>query len=293
MADFDEPQSRNEAILQNILGADNILLEPQSRIETLLQLLLGEMEGIDAKIESLNYCNAGAHNSIYRGKNLGSEVTVAQWKAISDGTFEDLYIGDYWTINNVNWRIAHFDYWLNTGDTNCTTHHVVIVPDTNLYNAQMNTENVTTGGYYNSKMHGGASYLVSGSSNLYNAKVVIDNAFGSAHVLSHRELLTNAVSGGNVSGWAWYDSMVDLMSEVMVYGGLAWSVGGKGYEVGIDKEQLALFRLDHSRICTRADWWLRSVHSAPNFTLVYNTGFAAGPAASASFGVRPAFGIIG
>lgn len=291
MADFDEPQSRNEAILQNILGADNILMEPQSRIETLLQLLLGEMEGIDAKIESLNYGNAGAHNSIYRGKDLGSEVTAAQWKAISDGTFEDLYIGDYWTINDVNWRIAHFDYWLNTGDTNCTTHHAVIVPDTNLYNAQMNTENTTTGGYYNSKMRGGASYLVSDSSNLYNAKTAIDNAFGSAHILSHRELLTNGISNGNASGWAWYDSTVDIMSEVMAYGHLAWSVGG--YETAIDKEQLAMFRFDHSRICNRGVWWLRSIYSAARFTCVNSYGYAVSDYASASFGVRPAFGIIG
>lgn len=40
MADFEEPQSRNEAILQNILGADNELPEPQSRVEELLQDIL-------------------------------------------------------------------------------------------------------------------------------------------------------------------------------------------------------------------------------------------------------------
>ena len=45
MADFEQPQSRNEAILQNILGADNQLLQPQSRIETLLQQLLQELGG--------------------------------------------------------------------------------------------------------------------------------------------------------------------------------------------------------------------------------------------------------
>lgn len=40
MADFGAPQSRNEAILQNILGAENELLPPQSRIEVLLQAIL-------------------------------------------------------------------------------------------------------------------------------------------------------------------------------------------------------------------------------------------------------------
>lgn len=37
---FDAPQSRNEAILQNMLGAENELTEPESRIEDLLQQLL-------------------------------------------------------------------------------------------------------------------------------------------------------------------------------------------------------------------------------------------------------------
>lgn len=45
MADFENPQSRNEAILQNILGANNELLSPESRIETLLQLLLQQLGG--------------------------------------------------------------------------------------------------------------------------------------------------------------------------------------------------------------------------------------------------------
>ena len=233
--------------------------------------------------------NSGHRNGIYRGKNLGTSITSAQWAAISSGTFDDLFIGDYWVIDGVTWRIAHFDYWLNCGDVNCTTHHVVIVPDSNLYSAQMNTENVTTGGYYNSAMRGGADYPTGG--NLANAKTTIDNAFGSSHILSHRELLTNATSNGNASGWAWYDSTVDLMSEVMVYGHLTWSVGGKGYETGIDKEQLALFRLDHSRICNCADWWLRGVGSAAHFARVSSAGAANHSSASTSFGVRPAFAI--
>ena len=67
------------------------------------------------------------HNCIFRGKNLGSSVTSAQWAAIQAGTFDDLYIGDYWTINGVEWVIVAFDYYYNTGDTACTTHHVVLL----------------------------------------------------------------------------------------------------------------------------------------------------------------------
>lgn len=47
MADFDKPQSRNEAILQNVLGADNELGDPLSRIEALLMQLLDTVKTIE------------------------------------------------------------------------------------------------------------------------------------------------------------------------------------------------------------------------------------------------------
>lgn len=40
---FDKPQSRNEAILQNMLGANNELEPPKSRVEALLQEIAGQM----------------------------------------------------------------------------------------------------------------------------------------------------------------------------------------------------------------------------------------------------------
>ncbi len=56
MNDFASPQSRNEAILQNILGANNELLPPESRIETLLQLLLQELGGgADIAVPEIGY----------------------------------------------------------------------------------------------------------------------------------------------------------------------------------------------------------------------------------------------
>lgn len=147
--------------------------------------------------------NSGAHNAIYRGKNLGDTVTVAQYAAIAAGTFDDLYIGDYWVINNIKWRIAAFDYYYRTGDTECTTHHVVIVPDTNLYTAKMNDTNITDGAYIGSKMY---------TENLETAKTTIKAAFGEAHLLTHRQYLQNAVTSGRPSGGSWYDSQIELMA---------------------------------------------------------------------------------
>lgn len=251
------------------------------------------VEGTEAKIAPLLFNNAGAHNAIYRGKSLGSTVTTAQYAAIKAGTFDDLYIGDYWTIGGVNYRIAAFDYYLNSGDTNCTTHHVVIVPDTCLYNAQMhNTSsggwesgaaNTTAGGYVGSDMY---------KSNLEQAKTTIKSAF-SGHVLKHRIYLTNAVANGRASGGAWCDSEVDLMCEQMVYGSDIFSPVSDGSNVPanyrVEKSQLPLFQHEPSRICNRAAWWLRDVITASGFAFVSDNGGAGYGNASNSRGVRPAF----
>lgn len=251
------------------------------------------VEGTEAKIAPLLFNNAGAHNAIYRGKSLGSTVTTAQYAAIKAGTFDDLYIGDYWTIGGVNYRIAAFDYYLNSGDTNCTTHHVVIVPDTCLYNAQMhNTSsggwesgaaNTTAGGYVGSDMY---------KSNLEQAKTTIKSAF-SGHVLKHRIYLTNAVANGRASGGAWCDSEVDLMCEQMVYGSGILSPVSDGSNVPanyrVEKSQLPLFQHEPSRICNRATWWLRDVITASNFAGVGDGGSVHYDYASDSYGVRPAF----
>ena len=251
------------------------------------------VEGTEAKIAPLLFNNAGAHNAIYRGKSLGSTVTTAQYAAIKAGTFDDLYIGDYWTIGGVNYRIAAFDYYLNSGDTSCTTHHVVIVPDTCLYNAQMhNTSsggyeggaaNTTTGGYVGSDMY---------KSNLEQAKTTIKSAF-SGHVLKHRIYLTNAVANGRASGGAWCDSEVDLMCEQMVYGSGIFSPVSDGSNVPtnyrVEKSQLPLFQHEPSRIGNRNDWWLRDVITASIFANVNGNGYADYGYASYSSGVRPAF----
>lgn len=251
------------------------------------------VEGTEAKIAPLLFNNAGAHNAIYRGKSLGSTVTTAQYAAIKAGTFDDLYIGDYWTIGGVNYRIAAFDYYLNSGDTSCTTHHVVIVPDTCLYKAQMHntssggyeggSANTTAGGYVGSDMY---------KSNLEQAKTIIKSAF-SGHVLKHRIYLTNAVANGRASGGAWCDSEVDLMCEQMVYGSGIFSPVSDGSNIPanycVEKSQLPLFQHEPSRICNRNNWWLRDVITASIFAYVNYDGGAVCDNASFSFGVRPAF----
>ena len=255
---------------------------------------------LDAIVSAINadktHDNAGYHNSVYRGKYLGDSVTAAQYEQISAGTFDDLFIGDYWTINSVNYRIAAFDYWLKTGDTECTTHHVVIVPDTNLTSGKMNSSNITTGAYIGSGLKSGTNADESANTALATAKTAITTAFGAAHILSHKEYFQNAVTDGHETGGAWYASDVDLMSENMVYGTNIFTPRANGSAVynayTIDKTQLPLFALDPSKITIRAAWWLRGVVSSTYFALVGGDGYADYANASSSRGVRPAFAII-
>lgn len=270
-----------EAIL-SVTGTEQMLIHDGNGVKviTVENLHKGLQTDIDS-VRNVLADGAAAHNCIYRGKNLGTSVTAEQYAAISSGKFTDLYIGDYWVINGVIYRIAAFDYYYNCGDTNFTKHHVVLVPDTSLYKAQMNTSNVTTGGYTGSAMY---------KSNLAQAKTTIKAAFGSAHVLTKRELLTNAVNGNTPSGWAWFDFDVELMNEVQVYGSVAWGAhDGNGYNVASGDSQFPLFMFDRTKLHNREDYWLRDVSSATDFSLVDRHGLAASNGASYSYGVRPAF----
>lgn len=225
--------------------------------------------------------NAGAHNAVYRGKNLGSAVTAAQWAAIQSGTFEDLFIGDYWTINGVNWRIAAFDYYLND---QTTEHHTVIVPDTDLYEASMNDTNTTEGAYVSSKMY---------TSGLNQAKTLVNNAFGEDHILSHYAYLKNAATGGYETGGSGYQVTVVLMTEQNLYGGSVFANRMQGtnyaFNYTIDNSQFPLFAFRHDLISNNQKSWLRDVARTVSFSCTWTNNNAYNEGAAAVHGVRPSF----
>lgn len=239
----------------------------------------------NAAVEFAGMVSVANHRNVFRGKNLGSTITNAQKAAIQAGTFDDLFIGDYWTINGVNWLIADMDYWYNCGDTAFTKHHLVMVPEKQLYAAQMNETNITVGGYVGSLMY---------TSNLNQAKETISEAFGDM-LLTHREYLVNAVTDGRPSAGAWFDSQIELMNEIMVYGCHVYAPDGNGQitptRYTINNSQLALYRLNPRAYKNRQGFWLRDVVSSARFALVSSHGYADCNNASLSFGVRPAFPI--
>lgn len=222
---------------------------------------------------------------IFRGKNLGSEVTVAQKAAIQNGSFDDLCLGDYWEINGVKYRIADFDYWYGKGNPAFTSHHLVIVPDTTLGTSKMNASSDTTGGYVSSYMYTTA---------LSTVKNTIETAFGTA-VLSHKDYFITTVASGYPSEGSYLDSDVDLMNEIMVYGSYIYTPNGNGTidvkRYTINNTQLALFRVDPTFILSGNGYWLRDVASATHFARVDSYGGATSTGAANEYGIRPVFAI--
>ena len=248
------------------------------------------------------------HNAIFRGDDLfakGYDINDI-CAMIADGSFSDIYIGDYFTLSgsienvpcfveqtgddgakslvestqtvnyNTKFRIAGLDTYLNTGDTAFTQHHAVIVPDGAIGSNRMNSANVTTGGYVGSFMF--ASVLP-----VYNTHFSekLNN-----HLLTHRELLTSSVSGGLSNDWKWTDVKINLMSEPETYGGIQF---GTKRDVGLNYRQHPLFRLAPKYICTRNWYWLRAISGSTVFSDVNPTGIANADYASGLLNIRPCF----
>lgn len=244
----------------------------------------------DAILAALHLTSVENHKRIFRGKNLGSTLTSEQKTAIQNGTFEDLWLGDYWTIDGVNWRIADFDYWYNVGDTPFNRHHLVIVPDTVLGTGAMNASSTTVGGYVGSQMY---------TQKMADAKAKIETAFG-ANLLTHREYLITAVSNGYPSAGEWKDSKIELMNEPAVFGAYIHTpacdgtVTPKRYTSSFT--QLALFNvapkfINQDTAGGRLTYWLRDVVSAERFARVTDYGPGTETAASLEYGIRPFFPI--
>ena len=248
------------------------------------------------------------HNNIFRGDDLFAKgYTIDGICAmIADGSFSDIYIGDYFTLSgsiknvpcfveqtgddgakslvestqtvtyNTKFRIAGLDTYLNTGDTAFVQHHAVIVPDGVIGNNRMNGTNTTTGGYVGSFMF--ASVLP-----VYNTHF---SAKLNNHLLSHREILSNSVSGGASNNWEWKDVKMALASEPELVGTTVKSMPS---DVGINYNQFPLFKIVPKYIVNRNQYWTKVVATSTQFVSIYNNGMLSFNSSSLNGGVRPCF----
>ncbi len=149
----------------------------------------------------------------------------------------------------------------------------------------MNDDNVTTGAYVGSKMY---------SEGLTEAKSTICTAFGTEHILNHRNYLKNTVENGYEISGEWYDSTVELMTEQNLFGCRFYGNGicsGIAWLKTIDSVQYPLFAFRKDLIANLEFMWLRDVATASHFAFVEGNGTPDFHGASSIGGVRPAFSI--
>ena len=242
---------------------------------------------------------AEAHNAMWGGRDITASFNNGTVSAnIANGTFRDIFPGDYITKQvtisgkkyTVNWVIADCDYWINKGDTAVTVHHVAIVPQAPIFDANMNATNTTEGGYMGSRMF---------KETIPACATGIVNAFGASHILTFRDWLisgmtANQISSGlpNFTGGAqwdaspWVSVQCDLMTEKMVLGAPVNSASA--LDEWCATRQMSAFRLSENLINYNRQWyWLRNIVSSAAFATVGGYGDAYARLASASLGVRP------
>lgn len=212
------------------------------------------------------------HRNIFRGKHLGESITEEQLEVIRDGSFADLYVGDYWEINGVKYRIADINYWKNVGypeSEKVQKPHILIVPDTILGSGQMNTGNSTSGGYRSSAMK---------STKLNQIADALPDTFKDM-LISHRIF----------SDGSWIATSVDIMNEVMVHG--TYICTDNNNRQTSDTQQLALFRLAPELKAIGVNYWLRNVAGSQTYTLISQYGDASSDMATSTYGIRPVFAV--
>ena len=243
---------------------------------------------------------AQTHNNIFRGWNLGA-LNSTHIANIQNGSFKDMFIGDYFSINGSNYVIAGINAKHLHGDKTPLGNHLLLMPDrfSKLDNGTlmvpdgktthyMNDTDTTEGGFANTKLC--KTYMPS-----IQRKLEAD--FGS-HLLTFREITSTHVDGSGAPDKAeWRDAKLAIPTEVMVYGTIlnGNDKNGSWFNVGDDDTQLPLFRLNPDEITNDRDWqfWLRDINSASDFAYESNSGDASHLGASSPWpGVR-AFFLIG
>lgn len=241
---------------------------------------------------------APTHNNVFRGQNLGA-LNATHIANIQNGTFRDMFIGDYFSINGSNYVIAGINYKRGHGDNISLGNHLLLMPDrfsklddgtvmiSDGKTKYMSDTDTTAGGFANTKLY--KTYMPS-----IQRKLEAD--FGS-HLLNFRQAVSTHVDvGGAPDRGETRDAKVGIPDEPMVYG---TTLNGNNknnawYNVGDDTMQLPLFRLNPEESNNHnATFWLRDISSASEFAYVSGAGDAHRAVASSPWSGVRAFFLIG
>lgn len=229
------------------------------------------------------------HNQIWRGKSLGSSLSSTVKTNIQNGSFSNLWVGDYWTINGILWRIVHFDYFY--GLCGNLTHHAVVMPDVAIGEAtKWDITNAPWG-------YGSCTLRKTG---LNQAKNTISSAF-STSVLSYNDYLTDGPADGKTRfpDGVKKECSVEIPAYHHLYGHQSAKRGSgqTGDEEavtssGVGTGPFSAFVLKPSLVASNDEYWTRDSHGGANAGIIgfiNGEGFPFGHWSTFEHKVRPFF----
>ena len=234
--------------------------------------------------------------------------------------YDDIHVGDYidmgrtvtcpesynGTVGSQYITVASCGGFYGNGDTGITYPHIIMVPGkgfggTQHFGRHAMHASTPHPGYVSSDMNQSVLGPVVTEGSIATGATINQQLyyiFGS-HLKTIRSLLATSISsslynrfgsaGGASSEWGWHSVQTRLMSEIEVYGSIAWS--SSGYDTGDANHQFELFRFSKSAVNNRsAYYWLKDAASSSFFCGcgAYGDSSYSG-AASGNPCVRPCF----
>ena len=193
------------------------------------------------------------HNQYVRGGNLGAEFTNAQKDSIRTGSFQDLWLGDYWLYNDVRWMIVDFNYFQGTAEG--VKNHIVVLPDRSLSASNATTSENSAGNYCDSLMYDAAAKL----------KPRFASLFGDEYIMGHRDIFANTYTGSNTYPYSSDRVLVrpgiftTLPDEIMMFGAriMAPVQAGRDAAMHITGKQFSYFKQNMGIPNPHQKFWLR------------------------------------
>ena len=224
---------------------------------------------------------AKVHNSLYRGIALGAyNDTFSQ--EVKDGTFDNMYIADTFTMNGHTYHIAGFNTEWGTEKNTELGNHICLITD-NFGNSPMNSSDTTQGGFAGSNMF----------KNTLPKLVSQLKADWGDHLLEFNEFLSTGIDlNGAPNIGAWFKVQASLMNTTQVFGAptqYSNNANGEKYNIGNENSILPLFKLKPSDRNTGYWWWLRDIYNSQDFANVNGDGSASWNGAYGADGVRAFF----
>ena len=237
--------------------------------------------------------NAASHNAFYVEEDITEMYNDGTFtRNVENGTFKDIFPGMYITKtytaagieSNIteDFVVGDLDYFMNSGGTELETHHaLMLMKNGSTTSKRMNASNTTAGGYVGSEMW---------TTTVPAYSTAVENAFGSSHIVSHGEWLTNDVNTSSVSkgytgltgaasGCTWTNVKFNLMNNNMVYGSQITS--SSYYDAGNRTQQIAAMRHNSNlkighlgKGGARLSYWLSDVVSSSYFAFAIYYGYA-------------------